>query len=544
MEKNPSRAHAAPWPALVACLAAFALLLGCRTPARVEPRPPQAAAGMSGEAAFPEARARTLILFDTSGEWAYLGDLYAQEAANLASHFGAWTAMPVTRYAAGDLRAFTAAIYLGTTYGEPLPAAFLADVAEGSRPVLWAGENLWQLAPDGSPAARNLGFTVRGYDHAPLTSVAYKGTDFDRAQELAAAGLPAVEVLDPSRVAVLAAASGPGGTARPWAVRGGGLTYLADAPFSWTGPDDRYLVFADLLFDLLAPSTPSRHRALVRLEDVGPDSDPKALAAIADLLAARKIPFSVAVYPLYRDPLGAYHGRRETAKDLAEAPDVLGALAHMRAQGGTLIMHGASHQLGRALNPYSAASADDFEFYGAHLGPAGEVVLDGPVPGDSRAWAASRVQEGLAAFKAAGLAAPALFEPPHYAASAEDYLAFREAFEGRYDRGLYFPGLLAGGKADASRGANQFFPYLVRDVYGSLVVPENLGNVVAREYNFHAPRQPADLLRTAARNLAVRDGYASFFYHPALGTGPLVTLLDGLQAQGWTFVSADEARRR
>jgi len=40
-----------------------------------------------------------------------------------------------------------------------------------------------------------------------------------------------------------------------------------------------------------------RHRALIRLEDVGPAADPVQLRQIADLLAARSIPFSVAVYP-------------------------------------------------------------------------------------------------------------------------------------------------------------------------------------------------------------------------------------------------------
>ena len=38
--------------------------------------------------------AATLVLYDTSGEWGYLGELYAIQVANLASHFGPWTAKP------------------------------------------------------------------------------------------------------------------------------------------------------------------------------------------------------------------------------------------------------------------------------------------------------------------------------------------------------------------------------------------------------------------------------------------------------------------
>ena len=52
------------------------------------------------------------------------------------------------------------------------------------------------------------------------------------------------------------------------AVRARNLTWLADNPFTFVNEEDRYLAFADLLFDVLAPRTPERHRALVRIEDV------------------------------------------------------------------------------------------------------------------------------------------------------------------------------------------------------------------------------------------------------------------------------------
>ena len=72
----------------------------------------------------------------------------------------------------------------------------------------------------------------------------------------------------------------------------------------------------------------------------------------------------------------------------------------------------------------------------------------------------------------AGLAVPTVFEFPHYAASATDYKVVASMFRTRYDRTLYFPGLLSGGTVDHSRLAGQFFPYGVRDVYGTAIVPE------------------------------------------------------------------------
>ena len=70
----------------------------------------------------------TLVLYDTTGQWGWLGELYAIMSANLASHFGSWTAMPVASYQTGQLKQYTAAIYIGSTYDEPLPTAFLDDV--------------------------------------------------------------------------------------------------------------------------------------------------------------------------------------------------------------------------------------------------------------------------------------------------------------------------------------------------------------------------------------------------------------------------------
>src|SRR5437763_6530929 len=68
-----------------------------------------------------------LVLYDSSGTWGYLGELYATEVANLTGHFGTYTAEPVSKYIAGQLAKYTAAIYVGSSYGEALPTAVLDD---------------------------------------------------------------------------------------------------------------------------------------------------------------------------------------------------------------------------------------------------------------------------------------------------------------------------------------------------------------------------------------------------------------------------------
>jgi uncharacterized protein YdaL len=497
-----------------------------------------AVTGKSGKAAPGAGSAKTLVLYDTTSEYGWLGEVYATQTANLASHFGAWTAAPVAKYKAGDLNAYTAVIYVGSTYDEPLPAAFLTDVMATSKPVLWIYDNIWQLAAKDGFAAK-YGFASGVFDFADVAEVSYKGRTLTRSADNKS-GIMNLPVSDTAKVTTLASAVRADGTTFPWAVKSGNLTYVGEIPFSYVTHDDRYLILADLLFDSLGSGvTAERHRALIRLEDVGPDADPDDLRAIADYLAAEKVPFSVAVYPRYRDPKGVNNGGKAQDYTLASKPQVVAALKYMQAKGGTLIMHGYTHQYGAVANPYDGVSANDFEFYTAHVDANDSVIYDGPVREDSVTWATTRMISSGAVFLATGLGTPKIFEFPHYAASPADYQAAHNLFGKRYDRGLYFPGVLTGAKYDYARQFGQFFPYTVRDVYGSVVVPENIGNVEPEAFNNHPVRLPADLIASAKRNLVVRDGVASCFYHPYLGTSHLKDLVSGIKGLGYTFVSAD-----
>jgi uncharacterized protein YdaL len=491
------------------------------------------------------ARDGTLVLYDTSGEYGALGELYAAQAANLASRFGVWKAHPVTGYTAKEATEYQAVIYIGSSYGEPLPAAFLDDVAAMPVPVMWINENLYQLTSRNPDVSRNLGFSVDGSNRtteAPVTEVRYRGTSLTRDQ-VNKDGVTRVTVTDQNSAMPVAEAVHADGTVTPWGVRSGKFTYLGELPFTYLGSGDRYLAFADLLFDLLAPDTRERHRALVRLEDVGPRSDPATLRAIGDYLSGKGVPFSVAVYSEYLDPSGTYNGGQPVRIRLSESPEVVAALRYLTTRGGTLIAHGFTHQYGQIANPYGV-SGEDFEFYRARVDSNNQVVLDGPVPDDSPGWAVGRLEAARAEWAAAGLPRPEIFEFPHYAASMTDYRAVSERVTARYERAMYFPGVLTG-SADPTgfspaRFASQFFPYPVRDVYGVAVIPETLGHVQTQGYNQHQATLPAQLIESARRQLVVRDGFASFFYHPMLGMEYLPGLVAGIQALGYTFVAASD----
>jgi uncharacterized protein YdaL len=215
----------------------------------------------------------TLVVYDSTNTWGHLGSLYATAAGNMASRFGKVTAEPVIYYVPGQVNNYTATIYIGSTYDEPIPTAFLNDVLSTTRPVIWAGWNVWQLS--GIRASKvNTAFRLRyGWDPSTSyidtaddpTSVSYKGQTFTR-DAASGANLVAPHITTATAVAVLALAnckSSTGaaancasiaqnqGTSFPWAIRSSNLTYVSEQPFSYTSSTDRSLVFSDLLFGAL-----------------------------------------------------------------------------------------------------------------------------------------------------------------------------------------------------------------------------------------------------------------------------------------------------
>ncbi len=522
--------------------AVLAVVLGVGAAAVAPPRRAEAQTGPT-----------TLILYDTTGPYAWLGEQYAILTANLVSRFGTWVARPVSEYRAGDMANHRGVIYIGTTYDEPLPAAFLDDVIADRGNVLWAAHNIWQVfdrqfASTGTYFANTRGWQWVGYDTSPVSTVTYKGIGLKR-YAANAMGILDLTVTDPAKATVLATATRADGSTLPWATRSGRLTYVGESPYAYMSEGDRYLAWADLLFDLLAPTTPTRRRALVRLEDISPMSDPNELKRVGDLLRAERVPFAFQIIPVYRDPRGVYNGGVPQTVRLRDRPEVVKALKDLIAKGGTPVMHGYTHQYGTGDNPYNGVTGDDFEFYLAYVDVANFVRLIGPPPEDSVTWVLGRLSAGLTEIAAAGLPRPSIFTFPHYAGSVNAYRAVRQVFSYRLDRALYFNGLLTGSAPDYSRPIGQYFPYPVTDVYGQFVLPENLGNEETEEYNNNPPRSPGDIIDAARRNLVVRDGFASFFWHPYNVNDPLSgidnlrTIIRGIKALGYTFVAPTSITR-
>lgn len=530
-------------------------------------------AGGGANLPSPAPARRTLVLYDapTGTQYEKLGLAYAIMLRNLLGHFEADVELlPVHQYTAGKVEGYDATFYLGSYYDHQPPAAFLADATTTKRRLVWFRYNLWHAAWDPAldfTASRGISFAgLRGMNAAPsaadpapgfFDTIRYKGKDFVKYYQFngATGAVDAdpdagiVAIADPAKAQTLVTMTNPRtGEAAPYVVRSGNFWYVADLPFSYIGPRDRYLVLADLLHDMLGVEHEERHLALVRLEDVGATVDVQTMKRLSDFLASRAVPFSIATIPLYKDPLGTYNDGTPLTVPFAEATGLRTALDYAKARGAEIVMHGYTHQYGARKNPHTGVSGDDYEFW--------DITADAPVPEDSYDWAHGRISAGLNDLRQGGYDVVA-WEAPHYHASPLSARAAAALFRNTYQRVVYFTSDKPDYRAGAGRdfGAGQLFPYVVaRDHYGQRVIPENLGNIEydirdidpTSNYNYTSK----DILLNAQYALAVRDGYASFFFHPfwleaGLGTPGFEDFratVDGITSLGFTWVPPSRAR--
>ncbi len=489
-----------------------------------------------GDAPQPKG---ALILYDAPADQPKLGLAYATMLQALLGHFEIRAQIrPVNGYLAGQMESYATTFYLGSYYNNPLPDDFLRDTAKTKRRVVWFKYNLWQLtapAELGFESKSGLSFVdLRGLNSEPsktnpnpgfYDTVLYKGKsmvkyfqyDADNQEILADPDVGIVKINAPEKAQakVMIQNSVTGDTA-PYIVQGGpqgNFWYFADLPLSYIGPRDRYLVLCDILHDILGVHHAETHQALVRLEDVDAKVVYSSMKKITDYLYSRHIPFAVAAIPHYKDPLGVDNDGTPESIPFTKATTLQRSLYYALARGGSIVMHGYTHQYGKIRNPHTGVSADDYEFWNA--------VSNSPVKADSTPWATKRLNTGLSEFAAADIF-PWAWETPHYQGSPLSYQAMAKTFSTTYQRVVYYtsstPNLQAEGPSkDFASG--MFFPYIIhRDPYGQYVVPENLGNI---EYDIHTIDPTSnfnytwkDLLENAEYGMIVRDGFGSFFFHP------------------------------
>ncbi len=446
----------------------------------------------------PPRPADVLIIHDSLPGPLPAGLIDGNNILDLLGHFGMkGELVSLQEYKPGQIVHHKFAIVLGVDDRSVVyPHQVLADVRSANIPVFWCYKHLDELMSD-PPFAAKLGFRLK--QTTPLDGfqkVTYKGKALLKEDN---STLLPIDVVDSSKVQVYATATRDDGTSVPYIVRSGSFWYSADSPFAFNTEGDRYLAFCDILHDFLRVPHQEERKALIRIEDVTLEEEPEHLTEMADFLSERNIPFQIALVPIYKDPAN------QEEIYLSDRPKFVAAVKYMISKGGVVVLHGVTHQ-------YHGKTGDDYEFW--------DELSDKPVQGDSRAFVEQRLRQGLDECFKNGIY-PVSWETPHYMGSALDYQVFARYFNTAYER------VASLDKAETGH----FFPYPTVDRFGRFIIPEALGYIALEKPD------PDGLVANAERMEAVRDGVASFFYHPFMGLVHLEKVVDGIEALGYHFIS-------
>lgn len=459
-----------------------------------------------------QSERKALVFYDPGGLGA------AKQVSVLFGHFGLEAAVvEIDSFSDSLIKPNDLVAYVGTKENYPLPVDFLKWAAKPESKIFWANFNLWQLDrpfKGGRGDTNTFKDTAKGISNAPSNGVlARMGMKFDYlnrsadyntvlydGQELFKTDsvMNHFSVLDSTKAKVYAQVRSKDGQLFPYMIQSRNFWYVADCPTDFIVEGGRDAAFADILHDFVGELHPVKRTALVRIEDVCPLTDPNSIRAIADLLHSEGVPFSIALVPFYVDP------DENTALSISEKPEFAKAIRYAISKGAAIVMHGSTHQ-------YRGRSTFDYEFWdGLHGSPIFE---------DSKEYVRVRLQRGIDEMRKNGIY-PIVFESPHYASSQMDYGVINQFFSTEYGRRQVID----------KQGFDQLVPYFIaRHPSGNTIIPENLGYVPNSNQN------AAPLLRFAKNNLAVRDGFASFFFHPWIDRKVLKQLVRGVRDLGYEF---------
>lgn len=555
---------------------------------------------------FPADKMCVLIYFDeASGQNYNLGKLYSIQLRNLLGHFPEVQQIvsPIERYNSGDLNKCRSAIYLGSYFDNKVPKTFLDDFSNATTNVAWLGYNIWQLPEDQQKSS--LGYTYNSLTKIDYNLVTedgfpgffryfkYKGETFKKfvdwvggaesktikAAEEMIQMQKSEDFFSKESEVLSTAVHSLTSEEIPYVIRKKNKFYIADMPFSYIHEADRYLIFCDILFDILSlPPKQTKKLAVLRLEDVHALTDLWHLKDISDLLVEEKVPINIALIPIFYDPLSeCYKDTSAKYLEMTDNPEFMSWIEDAKSKDAFFIWHGVTHQYNNVRNPHSGCSSSDFEFW--------DIVNNKSIAEDSSPYVLNRLNTGAKILAKAGIY-PKVWLTPHYQASALDYRLFAKVFDWNIGRVVYFldkpnqnlhdvdtenlvysrpENLDSNYRQDLfkdftttveSNWVGQLFPYeIYSDVYGQKVIPEILGNpqpFVSAHVVY--PRTIEEMLADAKRNLVLRDAWASMFFHPYLliskakgGLGeydgdirPLQKLVRGIKDLGYEFTHLDD----
>ncbi|WP_074116295.1 DUF2334 domain-containing protein [Clostridioides difficile] len=264
-----------------------------------------------------------------------------------------------------------------------------------------------------------------------------------------------------------------------------------------------FYIFCDSLNDIFNIKTFDKGRIFVRIEDVHAFREPKNLVEIADYLSSKNIPFTIALIPAYVNP------KNHKVITLSESPEIVKAIKYMQDKGGTVILHGYTHQYKK-----EEVSGEGYEFW--------DGKKDEPLKENMKIFVKDRVLNGLRVCIENGIY-PLAFEAPHYAMESEGYKELKK----------YFSTYMGQHQNNDKKFSTNTYPYIIRDTEEfNIFIPENLGYIDPEDkFTFQNIKENLNKLSI------VRGFSGGFFFHSYLNIEYLKNTIGYLEKQNIEFMN-------
>jgi len=412
----------------------------------------------------------------------------------------------VNNYKTHEIEKYDFIFYVGYSQFNQVPDNFCSDIVHTKKQIIWVNSGFIDFCKK-QDIEKTYGFSVKHNENASVFNMVKAGNVM---YEKGTSDINYVQIKNIKSVEVWATAiSIKKKMETPYMVKSGNLIYVADLPFLGATENDRYLYFSDKLHDILGEPHPEHHQAIIRIEDVTPMHNPDKLREIADYFSEQGIPFLVGVVPIYVNPT------EDRRVKLTERPEMVDALKYMVKNGGSIVMHGVTHQ-------YRGISTDDFEFW--------DGVAQKPINDENEEDIVKKIEMGLDEFIKNGIY-PIAWETPHYTASEKTYQVVSRYFSTAVEQRMTIENFDYG----------QYFPYIInKDIYGQKIYPENLGYVPLNSNIDSSRAVVRRIIKGAEMIHHVRDGVASCFFHPFLKIELLKQLIEGFKGLGYSFIDLSD----
>ncbi len=265
-------------------------------------------------------------------------------------------------------------------------------------------------------------------------------------------------------------------------------------------------IFEDSLNDFYNIKHFDKGKIFIRIEDVHPFRDTKQLREIADYLYSKDIPFMIALIPTYVD------SKTQSITTMDMKPEFIETIQYMQEKGGSIVLHGYTHQLGN-----EEISGEGYEFW--------DIKNDTPVDEDIEPYVKNRVLSGLR-LCIENKIYPLAYEAPHYAINIDGYKELKK----------YFSTYVGQYQNNNNNFATNSSPFTIKnsDTF-NVLIPENL-NYVDENDEFSV-----DKIKESFKKLSMVRGYTGgFFFHPYLDINYLKEIVEFLEDENVEFLDLKE----